>query len=965
MACFGDVVDRYGLAFAANMVADGFHFEPCEDDDIAPEVHTNSTNSTEQQRALTRILGATNQVHRLWNVPDYRKDDGRLHIPYAIKDTDHFNAETRNTITTALAYIEDATGVLKFEPHDGEREYIYFNHESHYSNICAANLGKQTGRQTNIYLGWCRYEQHRGSIVHEILHSLGFWHEHSRPDRDDHVQIMWNHIVSGAENNFNKGTYVDVLGTEYDFNSIMHYPHNGFSVEYNSKSTIRPLTALNKWETMGQRVRLSPHDITEIRKLYQCASGPRSEGLDIDSLCSEDCPCWEHALGNCNSDVECIDNLVCRDAPDSSIFTVEYKDQLELYTAGTGSFSCNTHCHANCCGYANSIILCPETCDSAPPASEIVQMPLRMCVRDDDSTISTAATVTTSTTTSSTTTTTTPSTTTTATTTTSTTVGSTSSPENAWWFDSSIDKCVGLCQGDPPCGGFTSSETLYPTVEACCSGELEYMSFEDCHTIPGEETAGPTASPSGQPSSGPTQPPTSSPEASTTTTTTTTATAATTTSTSGSAVFVGSGVFYMDWDISKCVRDCIGQQPCRSKRKSNWEAGHATVELCCATASYMKFSDCSYVPEMTPTSGGGGSALRTAAPVETTAAPVDTSWYPGGSMCFNDGKRPSWQQNKYTNQSTCCNTHFSWAFDDCMGIKPEPTPNPTRKPTRKPTSKPTRKPTSNPTRKPISNPTRKPTSNPTRKPTNNPTRKPTNNPTSGPTASPSGQPSSPPTQTVVTTISPSNPLSDPPSVASVTTTSLTQTPTHQPSSGPTQTPTSSPEASTTTTTTTATAARITSTSSPTHQPSSGPTQTPTSSPEASTTTTTTTTATAATTTSTSSSAASDSWYPGGSTCLNDGKRPSWQQNKYAKRSTCCNTHFSWAFNDCAGVEPEPTRKWFVNWGKGKCVMDCKESEGGSCGGSPGGSWIPTHNSAQVCCAAHMSYMKLGDCKYGR
>ena len=77
----------------------------------------------------------------------------------------------------------------------------------------------------------------------------------------------------GQEYNFNKlsSNEVESLGEAYDFESIMHYARNTFS-RGTYVDTILPRRNANTLTRpeIGQRVRLSPGDITQAGKLYQC-----------------------------------------------------------------------------------------------------------------------------------------------------------------------------------------------------------------------------------------------------------------------------------------------------------------------------------------------------------------------------------------------------------------------------------------------------------------------------------------------------------------------------------------------------------------------------------------------------------------------------------------------------------------------------------------------------------------------
>merc|ERR1719347_1851954 len=65
---------------------------------------------------------------------------------------------------------------------------------------CWSYFGRQGGEQAiNLEIPSCLT---RDTVFHEVFHALGKVHEQSRPDRDQHVQIVFDNIISGMEHNF-------------------------------------------------------------------------------------------------------------------------------------------------------------------------------------------------------------------------------------------------------------------------------------------------------------------------------------------------------------------------------------------------------------------------------------------------------------------------------------------------------------------------------------------------------------------------------------------------------------------------------------------------------------------------------------------------------------------------------------------------------------------------------------------
>jgi hypothetical protein len=109
---------------------------------------------------------------------------------------------------------------------------------------------------------------HQKEILHEVMHALGFIHEHSRPDRDEYVEVFWKNIQPPYQSEFI--VVPDVLfeplrGSSFDYQSVMLYEPNEFAKDP-SLPTLKSVTH-DKIDPIQEG--LSVEDIRRIRTLFR------------------------------------------------------------------------------------------------------------------------------------------------------------------------------------------------------------------------------------------------------------------------------------------------------------------------------------------------------------------------------------------------------------------------------------------------------------------------------------------------------------------------------------------------------------------------------------------------------------------------------------------------------------------------------------------------------------------------
>lgn len=184
-------------------------------------------------------------------------------IPYEIESGHIYQSQ----IEEAIEEYNTKSNICLY-PRAGETDYVRFIQGSGCWSYVSSIGGMQ---EISIGIG-CYL---KGTIMHEISHAAGMWHEQSRADRDNYVTINTANITSGREFNFDIYSYGFDVGS-YDYSSVMHYSKYAFSSNGYPTISINMPPGLPS-TTIGQRDSLSSTDIFTLNTLYPQAGCPTTD----------------------------------------------------------------------------------------------------------------------------------------------------------------------------------------------------------------------------------------------------------------------------------------------------------------------------------------------------------------------------------------------------------------------------------------------------------------------------------------------------------------------------------------------------------------------------------------------------------------------------------------------------------------------------------------------------------------
>jgi hypothetical protein len=221
-------------------------------------------------------------------------------IPYELDAA--LNPIQQGKIVAAMQHWESKVPGIDFRPAVAtDPDRIRYVKSS--NGECKSPVGRVGGTQDVKVADWCIGSF---SIHHEIGHSLGLYHQHTRKDRDQWVTVLWRNVLGcpatatrfedcgpdfcatpadcgctpiDVENgtcynahNFRTDSARANIGP-YDYDSVMHYERDAFAK--GNTDTLMPTNPL-ALAIIGQRTHLSLGDEYDVSAMYPVLTIPKS-----------------------------------------------------------------------------------------------------------------------------------------------------------------------------------------------------------------------------------------------------------------------------------------------------------------------------------------------------------------------------------------------------------------------------------------------------------------------------------------------------------------------------------------------------------------------------------------------------------------------------------------------------------------------------------------------------------------
>ena len=178
-------------------------------------------------------------------------------VPYIV---DPASGNTSNLNSAISQFNSTFTGVIQFVARTTETDYVNFDFDpNNFSGSCEAFEGRVGGEQTVGGSGSCTV----ATILHEMGHTVGVWHEQTRADRDTYVNVNYGAVIKASRSNFDQLLDNDQELGPYDY---AHFREMGSPASSPSRLVfrfrIRMATA--PAISMGSTASMAPFPLTSL-----------------------------------------------------------------------------------------------------------------------------------------------------------------------------------------------------------------------------------------------------------------------------------------------------------------------------------------------------------------------------------------------------------------------------------------------------------------------------------------------------------------------------------------------------------------------------------------------------------------------------------------------------------------------------------------------------------------------------